>query len=218
MSSSRVRLVLPLRALGTPDQRRRRLALTVALGVIALVAGMAGRSQIAKAAGPMPSFQLPFPCGEVWYASSRAGHKAIDWNLLGDEDAGKPVVAAADGIAYIDEDPAGWGSYVLIDHGGGWSTLYGHMLAAGRRSGTVTAGQTIGYVGSTGRSTGEHLHWEQWKDQVKQTVLYANGVALQPAESLPGRTYESRNCATGAVRAETAAGPAAAPAAAPAAK
>ncbi len=197
MSSSSVRLVLPLRALGAPDRRRRRLALAVALGLIAVVVGMAGRERTAKAAGPMPNFQIPFPCGEVWYASSRAGHKAIDWNLLGAEDDGKPVVASADGFAYVDEDPASWGSYVLIDHGNGWSTIYAHMLSTGRRSGRVTAGQTIGFVGSTGQSTGEHLHWEQWKDQVKQTVLYANGVALQPAESLPGRTYESRNCPAG---------------------
>lgn len=197
MSTSAAHHVFGVRALGSPHHRRRRLALAVTLGVVALVAGMVGREQTAKAAGPMPNFQMPFPCGEVWYASTRAGHKAIDWNLLGDEDAGKPVVAAADGFAYIDEEPAGWGSYVLIDHGGGWSTLYAHLLPAGRRSGPVTAGQTVGYVGTTGSSTGEHLHWEQWKDSVKQTTLYANGVALQPATSLPGTTYQSRNCPGG---------------------
>jgi murein DD-endopeptidase MepM/ murein hydrolase activator NlpD len=194
---STTRRTSPPRALDRPERPRWRIAALALLALACLTVGLAGREAPARAAGPRPPFQIPFPCGETWYASSRPGHKAIDWNLYGDADAGKPVVASADGLAYVDEEPGGWGSYVLIDHGDGWWTVYAHLLAEGRRSGRVRAGDRIGLVGSTGRSTGEHLHWEQWKDEVKQSALYADGVAVEPWESLPGRAYESRNCANG---------------------
>lgn len=74
---------------------------------------------------------------------------------------GTTVHATAPGIVTL----AGWyGNYglcVVIDHGAGTSTLFGHMSAIAATSGEqVQAGQTIGRVGSTGRSTGPHLHYE----------------------------------------------------------
>ena len=55
----------------------------------------------------------------------------------------------------------GYGNCIIIDHGGGVATLYGHMSSLVAKNGqTVAAGETIGKVGSTGNSTGNHLHFE----------------------------------------------------------
>jgi murein DD-endopeptidase MepM/ murein hydrolase activator NlpD len=72
------------------------------------------------------------------------------------------VVAAADGVvAAVGSGPSGYGTYVIIDHGPGMQTLYGHLALAGVRAGQrVTRGQPIGLEGSTGASTGVHLHFE----------------------------------------------------------
>ncbi len=82
---------------------------------------------------------------------------------------GTPVVAADSGTVIYLETPclgcnyggSGYGNYVIIDHGNGISTLYGHMRNVYVSNGeTVSAGQQIGEVGSTGTSTGAHLHFE----------------------------------------------------------
>ena len=75
---------------------------------------------------------------------------------------GVPILAADSGIAtVIPNNGDGYGNYVIINHGGGRTTLYAHMSAFAISNGqSVTQGQTIGYVGSTGNSTGPHLHFE----------------------------------------------------------
>ena len=78
---------------------------------------------------------------------------------------GTPILASADGTVIIANayDPwgGGCGFYVIIDHGGGYSTLYGHCLGICVYGGmSVSRGDIIGYVGSTGNSTGNHLHFE----------------------------------------------------------
>jgi murein DD-endopeptidase MepM/ murein hydrolase activator NlpD len=77
---------------------------------------------------------------------------------------GTPLHAAADGtviVARIGGYNGGYGNYVVITHGNGTQTLYGHMKNVIVSSGqTVSAGQVIGYEGSTGNSTGPHLHFE----------------------------------------------------------
>ncbi len=80
---------------------------------------------------------------------------------------GSRIVASASGVVAF----AGWNPYeavpayiVIIAHGGGLSTLYAHMQPSGavHAGSVVKRGQTIGYMGSTGNSTGNHLHWEVW--------------------------------------------------------
>ncbi len=76
---------------------------------------------------------------------------------------GQPIYAGASGtvVASADGWNDGWGNYVMIDHGNGTSTLYAHQSERACEVGDyVEMGQVIGYVGSTGMSTGPHLHFE----------------------------------------------------------
>ncbi len=74
---------------------------------------------------------------------------------------GSPVRAGGDGVVVIAGPASGYGNAIVVDHGGGIATLYGHLSRFGVRQGQrVTAGQTIGAVGNTGNSTGPHLHFE----------------------------------------------------------
>lgn len=82
--------------------------------------------------------------------------------------AGTPILAAADGTVTIANglDPWGgsYGYHVKIDHGNGYETLYAHCSAICVTAGQqVSQGEVIGYVGSTGNSTGNHLHFEVWQ-------------------------------------------------------
>lgn len=74
---------------------------------------------------------------------------------------GTPIYATADGVVGRAQVLGGYGNYVEINHGNGIETRYGHMSRYSVRSGQqVKKGEVIGYVGSTGRSTGNHLHYE----------------------------------------------------------
>lgn len=87
----------------------------------------------------------------------RAMHEGIDFNA----ETGTPVVAAADGVVLNAEYHAEYGNMVDIDHGDGLTSRYAHMSRLNVKAGTlVKRGQEIGAVGSTGRSTGAHLHFE----------------------------------------------------------
>lgn len=88
-----------------------------------------------------------------------AFHAGIDFR----GSTGDPVTAAAAGTVAQAGRNGGFGVMVEIDHGHGLSTRYAHLSALNVREGqTVTAGQMVGRVGSTGRSTGPHLHYETW--------------------------------------------------------
>ncbi len=75
--------------------------------------------------------------------------------------SGTPIGAAGAGTVIFAGWRGGYGNCIIIDHGGGIATLYGHQSSLAASVGqSVSAGQVIGYVGSTGYSTGPHLHWE----------------------------------------------------------
>jgi murein DD-endopeptidase MepM/ murein hydrolase activator NlpD len=86
-----------------------------------------------------------------------AYHSGLDFSAS----CGTPIKAAGNGVVISAGSNGGYGNATIINHGGGMATLYGHQSAFAVGSGqTVTAGQVIGYVGSTGKSTGCHLHFE----------------------------------------------------------
>lgn len=87
--------------------------------------------------------------------------------------SGTPILAADSGMATVIPDNGnGYGNYIMINHGGGRVTLYAHMSAFAISNGaTVNQGDVIGYVGSTGNSTGPHLHWEVTVNGVRQNPL-----------------------------------------------
>jgi len=74
---------------------------------------------------------------------------------------GHPIIAPADGVVTFTEQLGGYGKAIMIDHGNGISTRYGHLSGFAVTAGqAVHRGDVIGYVGSSGRSTGPHLHYE----------------------------------------------------------
>ena len=94
-------------------------------------------------------------------------HKGIDFGAH----YGQPIVAAADGRVTGAGWAGGYGQQVRLLHAGGMGTSYSHMSRIVAASGSfVRQGQLIGYVGSSGLSTGPHLHYE----------VYRNGVAVNP--------------------------------------
>ena len=104
-----------------------------------------------------------FPIGPGFHYMSRgftgvSAHNGLD--LCGAY--GTPIYAAQSGVVtYASATSGGYGRHVIIDHGGGVQTLYGHCSAIYVNEGDVVAkGQTIAAVGSTGWSTGPHLHFE----------------------------------------------------------
>lgn len=84
-------------------------------------------------------------------------HNGVDM----DGGMGEPIKAAKGGTVILADVKGGYGNTVMIDHGGGMVTLYAHQSKLGVSVGSsVSTGQVIGYVGSTGQSTGPHLHFE----------------------------------------------------------
>lgn len=91
------------------------------------------------------------------FTGEPARHHAIDISSA----AGQPIKAPADGIVAKAEWANGYGNVVYLAHGYGYSTRYGHLSSFSVKPGQkVRRGDVVGYVGSTGRSTGPHLHYE----------------------------------------------------------
>ena len=87
---------------------------------------------------------------------------------------GTPIYATADGtVTTAGSTGNGYGNHVIINHGYGYETLFGHMVRVKVRSGiTVKRGEVIGWVGSTGKSTGPHCHYEVHKNGEKINPIY----------------------------------------------
>jgi peptidoglycan DL-endopeptidase CwlO len=82
---------------------------------------------------------------------------------------GAPVMATLPGIATVVLSATGYGLHVIIDHGGGLTSLYGHLDTVVITSGDyVVAGEVIGTVGSSGNATGPHLHFEIRRDGIAE--------------------------------------------------
>ncbi|MFG1685586.1 FG-GAP-like repeat-containing protein [Nonomuraea sp. NPDC049269] len=168
------------------------------LTAVAAIATSVVVAQPALAAGPRPDFRAPWPCGQVrdYYHHSGEVANAIDFNIAGSGDLGTPALASAPGtvIDTVTGDP-GYGNYVRVDHGGGWTSLVAHLdRITVSRGAWVNAGQELGKVGTTGNSTGPHLHYEQEADGVNQPVI-VDGVAM----NYDGQTrrHTSGNCGGG---------------------
>lgn len=137
-------------------------------------------------AWPTPGF---VSLSSEWFEDREVyNHGGID--IAGAGIMGTPVVAAADGTVVATNSSCthnwgksyscgcggGYGNYVMISHAGGKMTVYGHLTSLTVSSGqTVSRGQVIGYVGSTGNSTGPHLHYE----------CRLNGVRYNPMSEYP---------------------------------
>lgn len=129
------------------------------------------------------TFFLPLPAGSYRISSEYANrispitgkpenHNGLDMAAPG----GTDIYAAAGGTVIDSRYSSSWGNVIQIDHGGGLVTLYAHCSYRGVQKGqTVSKGQFIGRVGTTGWSTGNHLHF----------TVYENGVAVNPRKYLP---------------------------------
>ena len=97
-------------------------------------------------------------------------HKGLDFAAS----TGTPIYATGDGSVKVSEFNSGYGNMVVLKHGNGYESLYAHMSRAKVRSGQkVKRGDVIGYVGSTGLSTGAHLHYEIHKNgETVDPVMY----------------------------------------------
>ena len=128
---------------------------------------------------PEPQAQIsqPFGPSTFWFepAYGRYPHFHTGIDLV--EPFGSPVFAADDGVvALVGSSSSGYGNYVVIAHAGGLDTLYGHLSTSLVKAGqAVTQGTPVGLEGSTGNSTGAHLHFE----------LRINQVPVNPAPYLP---------------------------------
>lgn len=117
----------------------------------------------------------------------RRGHKGVDLAMP----TGTPIYATADGMISKAEWFSSYGLYIALEHGGNIQTRYGHLsrlnVAAGQQ---VRKGDLIGYVGSTGRSTGPHLHYE-----VRIGGLAVNPVPYMQNAAMPALAAAPANAA-----------------------
>lgn len=95
------------------------------------------------------------------FGRGRALHKGIDF----DANIGDPVMAVADGVVSFAGSKSGYGHTIEVDHGNGYVTRYAHNSRLSVKAGDlVRAGQQVAKAGSSGRSTGAHVHFEVWEN------------------------------------------------------
>jgi hypothetical protein len=157
--------------------KRRGTLLTGLLATLALALTAAPAQSATAADEPgtlaKPAFLAPFECESVWTYSTYPDHgNVLDFVKAGGApSAGAPVLASAPGTATRHNQPGGGGQYIRINHGDGWTTEYMHLDTYGVEDGAqVAQGTVIGTVGSTGNTTGPHLHYEQELNGVHQDI------------------------------------------------
>lgn len=145
------------------------------------------------AAAPPPDYEAPFPCAEEWVGTTRSSHSpsvySVDFNRP--DDIGDLAVATAPGVVtrVTDTGSSSYGKYIIVDHGDGNTSLYAHLFAQYVTTGQrVDQGTVLGLVGTSGGSTGPHLHFEQrlWS-RVQRPSFHQNAYTF-------GRTLTSDNC------------------------
>ena len=126
-------------------------------------------------------------------------HKGVDYAAR----SGTPIMSAGDGRIAFAGWKSGYGRCVIVDHGRGYTTLYGHMSKFGkyRTGGRVRQGDTIGYVGMTGLATAPHLHYEFRVKGVHQNPLT---VTMPKPEPLPKSELARFNAQTSPMMAQLA--------------
>lgn len=136
---------------------------------------------------PVEGVKLTSDFGMRWHPvlGGRRAHKGVDLAAP----AGTPIRASADGMVERADWFSGYGLFVALEHGGDIETRYGHMsrlnVAAGQR---VRKGDIIGYVGSTGRSTGPHLHYEvRIAGEAVNPMPYLQSGSISPATGAIGQ-------------------------------
>lgn len=157
------------------------LCAAVALALLPACSGVGHRLRFAQkpAAVSGEGFSMPVagevssPFGRRTFGGSTGFHDGVDLTAAA---AGSPVFAAKGGVVTVSAWSRSYGLWIEIRHAGGWVTRYAHLsrrgVGAGRR---VRRGEVIGQVGSTGRATGAHLHFE----------VSRGGTAVDPVSVLP---------------------------------
>jgi len=133
-----------------------------------------GTKQVSSSTVKKLGFIFPLPKGtyvQTSYYGDGRGHKGLDYGA----DRGTSIFSVKSGTVTFSGSNGNYGLCVIVDHGNGLKTLYAHCdkLLVGKGE-KVSAGQVIGTVGNTGRSTGDHLHFE----------LIVNGSNVNPAPYL----------------------------------
>jgi murein DD-endopeptidase MepM/ murein hydrolase activator NlpD len=144
--------------LGLNKSKERHLAGETA-AIKELVLEHQAKAAVASLGTSNRGFIWPLNGGVTSYYGPRWGrmHTGIDINGY----TGQPIVAAKEGTVILASYYSGYGNAVIVDHGGGYSTLYAHMSEFSTHNGEyVDQGDIIGYVGCTGSCTGDHLHFE----------------------------------------------------------
>ena len=146
---------------------------------------------LSQASGQINSSGLQFDGSFIWPCNNKIVtstvktrwgrlHKGIDIGARYEN-----VYASASGYAYTLENPSGYGHYIIVVHGDGYISLYGHLNAFKVSYGQyVTQGQVIAQSGNTGSSTGAHLHFEIRK--ASSLSSYFSASPLNPLNYLPG--------------------------------
>lgn len=179
--------VAPLAARLSPTQ-----AAAVARAVPAIIVATKPKPAIAFD-DPLPGYTVnsPFGMRELSFEDRARVHEGVDIAAP----SGEPIHATADGEVVATGLSSSYGNFVEVEHAGGVTSFYAHMSkTAGLKVGNAVAeGEVIGYVGSTGHSTGPHLHFEIRKDGRHFDPQMFMGRAFMTLASLPlVRSAETR--------------------------